>query len=235
MAKTCGKSERVKIAAFSPFDVINEDDIFRLGGFLSSSYGGVDTVLYNAGAWSVEDILLTVRVNFVGFWMTVEALRPILRRPGRVVAVTSLLGKIAQLPENLRRNDRRWQLDAAYNMITERPDPKSIQESLIRGGWHMYPDTHREYPYSYSKNLQNLAVRRIAAETAAVTELEVNAVCPGLCPTGMNPGGTDTPRKCIETIMWLALGRRNSSLGGRVHGGFFRYKTLGAAGMVNVV
>ena len=69
----------------------------------------------------------------------------------------------------------------------------------------------------------------LPAETAAVTELEVNAVCPGLCPTGMNPGGTDTPRKCIETIMWLALGRRNSSLGGRVHGGFFRYKTLGAA------
>jgi NAD(P)-dependent dehydrogenase (short-subunit alcohol dehydrogenase family) len=223
MAETCVTSERVKIAAFSPFDVTNEGDIFRLGGFLSSSYDGVDTILYNAGAL-VQDIAYTVRVHFVGFWTTVEALRPILRRPGRVVAVTSFLGRISQLPENLRRSDRRWQLDAAYNMFTERPDPKSIHESLIEGGWHLYnPHTHSMHPYAYSKNLQNLAVRRIAAETAADTELEVNAVCPGGCATGINPGGTDTPRKCIETIMWLSLGRRNSSLGGRVHGGFFRY------------
>ncbi len=115
-------------------------------------------------------------------------------------------------------------INAAYNMLTERPDPKSIHESLIGGGWHLYnPHTHSMHPYAYSKNPQNLAVRRIAAEAAADTELEVNAVCPGGCATGMNPGGTDTPRKCIETILWLALGRRNSSLGGRVHGGFFRY------------
>ena len=223
MAETCVTSDRVKIDAFSPFDVTNEGDIFGLRGFLSSFYGGVDTVLYNAGAM-VQDIAYSVRVHCVGFWMTVEALRPILRRPGRVVAVTSISGTISRLPENIGRSDRRWQLDAAYNRLTERPDPKSIHESLIGGGWHLYdPHTHSTYPYSYSKNLQNLAVRRIAAETAADTELEVNAVCPGGCATGMNPGGADTSRQCLETIMWLALGRRNSSLGGRVHGGFFRY------------
>jgi hypothetical protein len=63
----------------------------------------------------------------------------------------------------------------------------------------------------------------IAAETAADTELEVNAVCPGNCLTPINPTGKDTTRLCTETILWLALGRRGSSPGQRVHGGFFRY------------
>jgi NAD(P)-dependent dehydrogenase (short-subunit alcohol dehydrogenase family) len=221
VAETCGTNKRgVKISTLAPFDATNQSDILGLAHFLASSYGGVDAVVYNAGASSELGVAYLVRLHCVGFSLVVGALRPILRRPGRFLAVTSILGTISNLPD-IPPSDYGKQLDAVYKMVTEQPDPDSVRQSLIRllgGSLSNYPR-----PYAYSKTLQNMAVQSIAAETAADLELEVNAVCPGWCPTAMNPPGEDTPRQCVETIMWLALGRRDSSHGGRVHGGFFRH------------
>ena len=98
-----------------------------------------------------------------------------------------------------------------HRKILQDPVPRPARADPSHPGWP--PST---------MTIQNLAVRRIA-EASADTELEVNAVCPGNCLTPINPTGKDTTRLCTETILWLALGRRGSSPGRRVHGGFFRY------------
>ena len=217
MAVSCGTSERVQIATFAPLDVVNGSDIVEFGAFLTSAYGGVDAIVFNAGV-SSSDVAYTIRVHCVGFWMAAEVLRPIMRRPGRLIAVTSFLGTISSLPKCIDPD----QLEAAYSMVTDGSGPSP--ESLIRfHGASVYSRLNDEQSsYRYSKSLQNLAVRRMA-EACADTELEVNAVCPGNCLTPINPTGKDTTRLCTETILWLALGRRGSSPGQRVHGGFFRY------------
>jgi NAD(P)-dependent dehydrogenase (short-subunit alcohol dehydrogenase family) len=218
MAASCGTSERVQIATFAPLDVVNRSGIVEFGAFMTSAYGGVDAIVYNAGV-SSSDVAYTIRVHCVGFWMAAEVLRPIMRRPGgRLVAVTSFLGTISSLPKCINPD----QLEAAYSMVTDGSGPSP--ESLKRfHGASVYSRLNDEQSsYRYSKSLQNFAVRRIA-EAYADTELEVNAVCPGNCRTPINPTGKDTTRLCTETIMWLALGRRGSSQGRRVHGGFFRY------------
>ena len=238
VAESCGTEERVQIDSFAPLDVTNANDLTKLGAFLDFFHGGVDILVYAAGccigsSWcagrtpastrrvggvSMPDVVYSVRVHCVGFWTAVEVLRPIFRRPGRIVAVTSFIGTMRFLPDSISPRD----LGDARSMVTE--GAGCSEESLIGlHGRSLYDTLDSRHAYEYSKNLQNLAVREVAANASADNELEVNAVCPGSCQTDMNPAGSDSLRRCLETIMWLAVGSRDSSRGERVHGGYFRY------------
>jgi carbonyl reductase 1 len=183
-------------------DVTKQDQVDALAKLLGR---GVDVVVNNAGismrGFDENVAQKTLDVNFFGALRVTEALLPRLRRAGRVVMVSSGLGKLSGLSPALRAR----LLDPG---LTKDDLVRSMNEFVLAVAEGVHGD--RGWPssaYSVSKMGLNMLARVLARDLANdPRDIGVTSADPGWVRTAM--GGSGAPRSVEEgarTPVWLAL------------------------------
>jgi carbonyl reductase 1 len=207
----------IPAATFLPLDVTSEANREAAARWIESERGGLDVLVNNSGVsldgFDAEVARRTLDVNFVGAVHLTDRLLPRLRDGARIVMVSSGLGELTCVGDELRERfldpglDRRQLFALTGRFVAE------VAAGTYRtSGW---PGS----AYRVSKVALNAYVRILARELVADARgILVNAVCPGWVKTQM--GGRSAPRSVpdgAKTPLWLAL----LPAGGEA-GGFFR-------------
>jgi NAD(P)-dependent dehydrogenase (short-subunit alcohol dehydrogenase family) len=191
-----------------PLDVADPASVERFAARARGEGLRVDALVQNAGVFPARADATTARdamaANVLGPVRLADALAPHLAPAARVVMVSSGMGRLAGLPDDLRR---------AVESIRTREDLSRLAEDVARraaglgaGGGSLV--------YSISKAALNAATRLLARELAPRGVL-VNAVCPGWVRTDM--GGAGAPRSVDEGaagIVWAAVLAPDGPTGG---------------------
>ncbi len=193
-----GAIERVSL------DVTREDTIEALAHRLAAS-GGLDVLVNNAGismqGFDADVARTTVDVNFTGALRVTARLLPLVRPGGRVVMVSSGLGTLAGVSDELRARFEAPSLDREGLVALLQEFVRDVAAGAhARHGW---PSS----AYSVSKIGMNALVRVLARELEADPRgILVNAADPGWVRTRM--GGAGAPRAVEQgarTPVFLAL------------------------------
>eukprot|EP01062_Namystynia_karyoxenos_P073649 TRINITY_DN70461_c0_g1_i1.p1 TRINITY_DN70461_c0_g1~~TRINITY_DN70461_c0_g1_i1.p1 ORF type:complete len:277 (+),score=64.21 TRINITY_DN70461_c0_g1_i1:81-911(+) len=178
---------------------------------LQKEHGGLDILLNNAGfafkmaatETRAEQARETMRVNYGGTALVLQALAPLLRRGARVVNVGSLAGGLAAKASDeckaalLAPDVTIAQLDGLRDRFIA--DCEADKNTLWTGT-----------TYGFSKALVHgltlVYARDIASIVKDPVDVVVNAVCPGWCKSDM--AGWEKPPKTAEegadTPVWAA-------------------------------
>ena len=90
---------------YHQLDITDMESVTRLKEFLVQQYGGVDVLVNNAGmayktastAPALEQATVTSSVNFNGTLNMMKAFLPVVKPHGRIVNISSMVGKLARL------------------------------------------------------------------------------------------------------------------------------------------
>jgi NAD(P)-dependent dehydrogenase (short-subunit alcohol dehydrogenase family) len=192
-----------------PLDVADPASAAAFAARVRSEGLRVDALVHNAGVYPSRvdraSARETVTVNLLGPARLTDALASSLAPGGRVVMVSSEMGQLAGLPDELRR---------AVEGVRTREDVDALAALLGGRDWD---GADPALVYSASKAALNALTRVLATELAPRGVL-VNAVCPGWVRTRM--GGAGAPRSIEEGaagIVWAATLAPDAPTGG-----FFR-------------
>ncbi len=189
----------------SGYATLDVEDRGAIEAFARSQAAGVDVLVNNAGAsfdgFDASVAARTLRVNFFGAMHLTDALLPSMRPGGRVVMVSSGMGKLDSLGPSLRARFGDPSLTRAQ--LLELVD-SFVRDVRVgghgRSGWP--PNA-----YSVSKIAMNALARVLARELAGDPRaILVNAADPGWVRTRM--GGRSAPVSVedgAKTPVYLAL------------------------------
>ena len=202
---------------FHALDVARPESLEGLAKDLEKDGRGVDALVNNAGialdGFDSEVARKTMDVNFFGMVRVTDRLLPLVRSGGRIVMMSSGMGELSCMGEELRTR--------LSSPDLEREELAEIAARFVR---EVAAGTHAQsgFPssaYRVSKVCMNAFVRVFARELADdPRKILVNAACPGWVRTDM--GGKSAPRTVEEgarTPVWLATLPE-----GGPTGGFFR-------------
>lgn len=211
---------RVLAAARQPgaeevlLDVTRQDHIDAIAQQLGD---GLDILVNNAGAsfdgFDADVARRTLAVNFFGPMNLTDALLPHLRSGARIVMVSSGMGELSHVGEQLRKRfdsptlNRTQLIELIQGFVRDVAAGKHAEN-----GW---PSN----AYSVSKVGLNALTRVLARELAGdPRSILVNAACPGWVHTRLGgPSAPRSPEQGARTPVWLALLPE-----GHPTGGFFR-------------
>jgi NAD(P)-dependent dehydrogenase (short-subunit alcohol dehydrogenase family) len=209
------KTSREPAEGHAKLDVTRAEDIAALARSLDAS--GLDVLVNNAGAtfngFDAGVAERTLAVNLFGAMHVTDALLPAMRAGGRIVMVSSGMGTLSHVGQELRARFEAPDLTRAQLL--------ELMGSFVRG---VAAGTHERqgWPsnaYSVSKVGMNAFVRVLARELAGdPRHILVNAADPGWVRTRM--GGSGAPRSVEDgarTPVYLALLAAEGPTGG-----FFR-------------
>ncbi|XP_035662594.1 carbonyl reductase [NADPH] 1-like [Branchiostoma floridae] len=197
---------------FHQLDVLSLDSIHRFKQHLEKEHQGLDVLVNNAGVMYgrsnptplVEQVEVTMGINFFGLLNLTKALMPLLKPHARIVNVSSGLGDLSYVTPERRQTFQSKQLteeELVQMMEQFVSDVKSgVHEEK---GWKMEPLAYRVSKMGATA-LSMVQQRQFDADPAA--DIVVNAVCPGWVRTDM--GGPNAGRsvdKGAETPIYLAL------------------------------
>ena len=195
---------------FHQLDITSQDSVENLRQYLVKTHGGLDVLVNNAGmaytndstAPFSEQASVTVANNFTGTLRISKALFPLIRPHGRIVNVSSRVGRLSILQEHLQKRFT---------------DPSLTEEALVslmdqfvkdvQDGHH----TERGWPntaYGTSKVGMTALTKVYAREAVRLgkEDVLVNACCPGWCQTDMSThSGPNTAAQGADTPVYLAL------------------------------
>ena len=195
---------------FHQLDITSQESVEKFKEYLDRTYGGLDILVNNAGtayktdstAPFSEQASVTVANNFTGTLRITKALFPLIRPHGRVVNVSSTLGRLGILQEHLQKKFA---------------DPNLTEEGLVTLMNQFVTDVHdghhteRGWPntaYGTSKVGMTALAKVYAREAARLgkDDVLVNACCPGWCQTDMSShSGPNTAAQGADTPVHLAL------------------------------
>jgi NAD(P)-dependent dehydrogenase (short-subunit alcohol dehydrogenase family) len=207
-----GSREAAPGDGFTALDVTDPADIAALAR--STEATGVDVLVNNAGAsfdgFDARVAARTLDVNFFGAMNLTDALLPAMREGGRVVMVSSGMGKLSCLGRDLRARFEAESLDRAGLLELLKEFVRDVADgSYDRRGWPANA-------YSVSKVGMNALVRVLARELAGdPRQILVNSADPGWVKTRM--GGRSAPRTVehgARTPVYLALLPEGGPTGG---------------------
>ncbi|CAH1265467.1 CBR1 [Branchiostoma lanceolatum] len=197
---------------FHQLDVSSLDSIHRFKQHLEQEHQGLDVLVNNAGVMYgrsnptplVEQVDVTMGINFFGTANLTKVLKPLLRPHARIVNVSSGLCDLSHATPERRQTFRSEQLtEEELVQIMEQfvSDVKSgVHEEK---GWEMELLAYRVSKMGVTA-LSMVLQRQFDATPGA--DVVVNAVCPGWVKTDM--GGASAGRsveKGAETPIYLAL------------------------------
>jgi len=207
-------------------NVNSTEDITKAAQFIQNTHGGLDILVNNAAmawkgdSWGEEVVRTTFNTNYFGVKKMCEIFRPLLNENGRLVVVSSQVGKLSIIKnESLRK-----QFEDETN-TAERID--ELANQFIQA---VKLDTYAQegFPrscYGMGQVSLNAYVRYLIRNTSQLFKpgVKVYTVCPGYCDTEMSSHkGPRPPSKGAETPVWLALQPPNSA----VNPGFYYDHTL---------
>ncbi|XP_066284357.1 carbonyl reductase [NADPH] 1-like isoform X2 [Branchiostoma lanceolatum] len=197
---------------FHQLDVSSLDSIHRFKQHLEQEHQGLDVLVNNAGVMYgrsnptplVEQVDVTMGINFFGTANLTKVLKPLLRPHARIVNVSSGLCDLSKATPERRQTFRSEQLteeELVQMMEQFVSDVKSgVHEEK---GWEMELLAYRVSKMGVTA-LSMVLQRQFDATPGA--DVVVNAVCPGWVKTDM--GGASAGRsveKGAETPLYLAL------------------------------
>ena len=213
-----------------PLDIAEVESIRRFAEFLKKEHPqGIDFVINNAGIAmngfgeplmrfipklsnqnrdSADSNVVngTLKVNYFGTLHATQIFLPLIKPSGRLVNVSSMLGKLNRYPTSLRK--RFLSANSTDEITTLMDEFRSAVESKTEQsqGW---PRT----AYAVSKAGVVGMTKAVAREEAGKKSgILINACCPGYVNTDMTGGhGVKTPDEGAKTLVLLALG----NIGGR--------------------
>ncbi|CAE8646134.1 unnamed protein product, partial [Polarella glacialis] len=196
-----GLKEEGLNVVFQQLDVCDAASVEALQAFVSTTFGGLDVIVNNAGlAFPMADptpfpeqARRTVEVNYYGTKRVIESLRPPLRPGFCLVGISSTAGQLGSS----------WSPALKQRLLAEDltvAGLDAIAEEFVAAaatGRHKdlgFPGT----AYGTSKTLMTQLHRVLARDMPS--PCLVTAVCPGLCRTYMATGrGT-----FMSNVLWLA-------------------------------
>ena len=193
---------------FHQLDIDSTESIEALKQFLLANYGGLDVLVNNAGiAYKqastvpfLEQARNTLKTNFTGTVNACKALLPIIRPHGRVVNVSSSVGRLGILQKHLQEK-------FTSPSLTEE-ELAGLVDQFLQGvadgnhtdkGW-------ANTAYGTSKIAMTALTKIHSREMAQKEDILVNACCPGWVKTDMAGDRAPlTPDQGAETPAYLAL------------------------------
>jgi NAD(P)-dependent dehydrogenase (short-subunit alcohol dehydrogenase family) len=209
--RVLGTSREPGKGGFVRLDVTRAEDIEALRRSLAS---GVDVLVNNAGAsfdgFDAGVAERTLAVNFYGPMRLTDALLPAMRKGGRIVMVSSGMGRLSNLKGDLRARFEDERLDRAGLVALVKQFVSDVAAGTHeKNGWC-------SNAYSVSKIGLNALVRVLSRELASDPRgILVNSADPGWVRTRM--GGSGAPRSVAqgaETPVRLALLPEGGPTGG---------------------
>ncbi len=185
-------------------DVADRASVDRFAARAAAEELRIHALVQNAGVYETS-ARETLATNTLGPLRLTDALAPRLARGAQVVMVSSGMGQLSGVPDDLRR---------AVEGIGSREDVARVADEFVRGAGTRGGGS---LAYSVSKAALN-AVTRLLARELAPRGVHVNAVCPGWVRTEM--GGAGAPRSVEDGaagIVWAATLPPDGPTGG-----FFR-------------
>jgi len=206
---------------FHQLDITDAKSIDEFGKYVEQKYGGIDILVNNAGmafkgdAFDEHVARTTIATNYYGTLAVLKRLLPSVRDRGRVVNVSSSVGKLTRVGDDLvkRLTDPNLTVDG-LNALME-----SFIDAVAKKDWNLkgWPTT----TYGVSK-IGVTALTRVLAHDEKRNVL-INSCCPGYVKTDMSSGrGPLTPDQGAETPVFLALLPPSS----KATGGFYYQKSL---------
>ncbi|XP_078678950.1 carbonyl reductase [NADPH] 1-like [Branchiostoma floridae x Branchiostoma belcheri] len=197
---------------FHQLDVSSLDSIHRFKQHLEQEHQGLDVLVNNAGVMYgrsnptplVEQVEVTMSINFFGTLNLTKVLTPLLRPHARIVNVSSMMGGLSYVTPPLRQTLQSEQLtqeDLVQLMEQFISDVKSgVHEEK---GWKMDTLAYRVSKMGVTA-LSRVLQRQFDANPG--TDIVVNALCPGWVRTDMGgPNAGRSVEKGAETPIYLAL------------------------------
>lgn len=196
-------------------DVSSESSIRELGQGLAKRGTQLDVLVNSAGiamkGFDAEVAEQTLRVNFLGALLVTEALLPLMHAGSRIVMVSSALGELSSVHDDLRARFLDPGLDRDGLVALAAEFVRDVRDGIHdRRGW---PSS----AYRVSKVALN-ALTRIFARDLRSRGILVNAVCPGWVHTDLGgPSAPRSPEQGARSIVWAARLPKDGPTGG-----FFR-------------
>ncbi|KAF2857573.1 NAD(P)-binding protein [Piedraia hortae CBS 480.64] len=196
---------------FHNLDIANSKSIRSFASFLKNQHPkGIDIVINNAGialqGYDAEILTQTIDTNYYGTLEATRAFLPNIRDGGRLINITSSLGKLTdRYSDEIRKKFRQAAKTnvEAVNRLMEKAKQAAREGREKETG---FPTT--AYPISKAgATAMTMAVAREGSRGVLV-----NACCPGYVKTDLTRGGgVKTPDEGAKTPVMLAL----EDIGGR--------------------
>ena len=202
-------------------DVLDSSSITQFSEWLKENYGGLNILVNNAGVNfnfgsdnSVENAQKVIETNYYGTKRMIEAMIPLMKAStagGRIVNVSSRLGRLNGKRNRLENDDLREQLSNVENLSEELIDGvvNSFLQQVEDGSWKSggWPQTFTDY--SVSKLAVNAYTRFMAKKLSEREDGEkifMNCYCPGWVKTALTGyAGSVTVEDGADTGVWLSL------------------------------
>jgi len=213
---------------FHQLDIVSPESIEKMKTFLLEKYGSLDLLVNNAGvaykrastAPFSEQAEETLRTNFHGTLKMCKAMLPILRPHARLVNISSHLGGLSQLSEELQRKFSSPTLteETLVNLMDQ--FVQDVKDGVYsQRGW-----SNSAYGTSH---IGIIALTRVLARTITADprgDILINSCDPGWVRTDMaGPKATKSPDQGAETPVYAALLPPNA---GKPHGEFLKDKMI---------
>jgi len=201
------KLDKYKNVSLVQIDLNDEKSIKTAAEGVKKQYGGLDILINNAGiawkgsAFNTEVATTTLGTNYFGTLKVCEEFFPILRENGRVVNVSSTVGKstLGKMSESLRNKFLADDLTVdQLNGLMNKFIKDVTDGTYKKEGW---PET----TYGVSKAGLTMLTRVLARDNKTKGVL-INSCCPGWVKTDMAGDHAQlTPAQGAETPVHLAF------------------------------
>ncbi|WJX47863.1 alcohol dehydrogenase [Trifolium repens] len=202
-------------------DILDSSSITEFSEWLKENYGGINILVNNAGVNfnfgsdnSVENAHKVIETNYYGTKRMIEAMIPLMKvspAGGRIVNVSSRLGRLNGKRNRLENDDLREQLSDVENLTEELIDGavNAFLQQVDDGTWKSggWPATFTDY--SVSKLAVNAYTRLMAKKLSDRPDGEkifINCYCPGWVKTALTGyAGSVSVEEGADTGVWLSL------------------------------
>lgn len=214
---------------FEQLDICSAESISKFKERVEKKYGGIDLLVSNAGiaykvastAPNLEKSQVTLATNYFGTINTIQALLPLIRTNGKIVNVSSFVGKATGcLGPDVNHPVRKRYVDPNQTVegVTQ-----LVNEYLLAVEKDDYSVWPQDKAYSLSKlSLSSFTAALARSLSKDPRNMRVNSCCPGYVDTDMTSHkGHLTPDEGAETPLFVC-DLNDSSL----DGAFFSKKAV---------